>query len=174
MVRRALRRAGEWLLALAAGAAVLALVVPSAAVAERSDLVLAVLVLLTALGIAPAHLATLAGRRTELALLVFAPFAALVPLAWLVAGLFSGSVREGVLARGVSSTEVAAVGLVALAGGSAVLALGALAGSLVVSALLGPVLLGSLAGGTSDVAVGELLGRFALIVLVPLGAGLAL
>jgi hypothetical protein len=49
-------------------------------------------------------------------------------------------VREGVLALGVSSTEVAVVGLVALAGGSAVLALGALTGSLVLAALAGPPL----------------------------------
>jgi BASS family bile acid:Na+ symporter len=103
--------------------------------------------------------------------LVLAPFIALVPLAWLISRLFSGAVRDGVLALGVSSTEVAAVGLVALAGGSAVLALGGLAGSLVVAALLGPVVLGALAGGGA-VAVGELVARFAVVVLVPLAAGL--
>jgi len=174
MVRRGVTRASDWLLALAALAAVLALLVPSHALAERSDLVLAALVLFTALGIAPARLATLAGHKTQLAMLVGAPFVALVPLAWLISRLFSGAVRDGTLALGVASTEVAAVGLVALAGGSAVLALGALTGSLVVSALLGPVLLGALAGGTSDVAAGALVGRFALVVLLPLVAGLAL
>jgi predicted Na+-dependent transporter len=81
------------------------------------------------------------------------------------------TVRDGVLALGVSSTEVAAVGLVALAGGSAVLALGALTGSLVVAALAGPVVLGWVAGAGADVAVGELVGRFALVVLVPLAVG---
>jgi BASS family bile acid:Na+ symporter len=173
MLRRGLTRASDWLLALAALAAVLALLAPSHAVAERSDLVLAALVLFTALGIAPAQLATLTAHKPQLAVLVGAPFVALVPLAWLISRLFSGAVRDGTLALGVASTEVAAVGLVALAGGSAALALGALAGSLVVSALLGPVLLGALAGGTSDVAVGELVGRFALVVLVPLLVGLA-
>jgi bile acid:Na+ symporter, BASS family len=82
-------------------------------------------------------------------------------------------VREGVLALGVASTEVAAVGLVALAGGSAVLALGVLAGSLVVAALAGPPVLGLLAEAGTHVAVGELVGRFALVVVVPLAVGLA-
>ena len=173
MLGRALRRAGDWLLALAALGAGLALLVPSGALAERSDLVLAALVLFTALGIAPSQLASLSTHRLQLAVLVLAPFAALVPLAWLVSRLFTGAVRDGVLALGVSSTEVAAVGLVALAGGSAVLALGALAGSLVVAALLGPVVLGALAGAGGDVAVGALVGRFALVVLVPLAVGLA-
>jgi predicted Na+-dependent transporter len=82
-------------------------------------------------------------------------------------------VHDGVLALGVASTEVAAVGLVALAGGSAVLALGVLAGSLVVAALAGPPVLGLLAQAGTEVAVGELVGRFALVVVLPLGVGLA-
>jgi predicted Na+-dependent transporter len=171
VLQRGIVRAGDWLLALAAAAAVLALLAPWSALAERSDVVLAALVLFTALGIAPGQLVTLRRRRVELAALVIAPFVALVPLAWLVGRPFSGAVRDGVLALGVSSTEVAAVGLVALAGGSAVLALGVLTGSLVVSALAGPVLLGALAGGT-DVAVGRLVARFALVVLLPLACGL--
>jgi bile acid:Na+ symporter, BASS family len=153
-------------------AAVLALVVPSGGLTARSDVVLAALVAFTALGIAPAQFASVTDRAGALGALVVAPFVVLAPLAWLISRLFSGPVREGVLALGVSSTEVAAVGLVALAGGSAVLALAALAGSLVLAALAGPVVLGWLAGGGSDVAVGELIGRFALVVLVPLGLGL--
>jgi predicted Na+-dependent transporter len=172
MLGRALQRAGDRLLALAALAAALALVVPSHALAQRSDVVLAALVLFTALGIAPVQLASLTAHKLQLAVLVLAPFVALVPLAWVISRLFSGAVRDGVLALGVSSTEVAAVGLVALARGSAVLALGALAGSLVVAALLGPVALGALAGAGGDVAVGALVGRFALVVLVPLAVGL--
>jgi bile acid:Na+ symporter, BASS family len=161
------------LLALALVAAAAALVVPSEALAERSDLLLAGLVLVTALAISPSELLTLRDRRAALALLVLAPFAVLVPLAWGVSQLFKGSVSDGVLALGVASSEVAAVGLVAVAGGSAVLALGALTGSLVVSALAGPPLLGLLAGADADVAVGELVVRFALVVLLPLALGLA-
>jgi bile acid:Na+ symporter, BASS family len=161
------------LLALALVAAAAALLVPSQALAERSDLLLAGLVLVTALAISPSELLTLRDRKAALALLVLAPFAVLVPLAWGVSRLFDGSVSDGVLALGVASTEVAAVGLVAVAGGHAVLALGALTGSLVVSALAGPALLGLIAGAGADVAVGELVVRFALVVLLPLAVGLA-
>jgi BASS family bile acid:Na+ symporter len=156
---------------LAAGAA---LVVPSEALAERSDLLLAALVLLAALCIPPSQLVALRDRKLVLAVLVLAPFAFLVPVAWGVSRLFSGSVEEGVLALGVASTEVAAVGLVTVTGGSAVLALGALTGSLVVSAVAGPPLLGLLGGAGADVAVGALVVRFALVVLVPLAVGLAI
>jgi BASS family bile acid:Na+ symporter len=149
------------------------LVVPSRALAERSDLLLAVLVLLTALCIPPSELLGLRERKVALTLLVLAPFAFLVPLAAAVSELFAGSVGEGTLALGVASTEVAAVGLVAVAGGSAVLALGTLTGSLVVAAVAGPPLLGLLAGGGADVAVGNLVLRFALVVLLPLVVGLA-
>jgi bile acid:Na+ symporter, BASS family len=174
VLRRGLTRATGLLLPLALAAAGLALLVPSRSLAERSDYVLAALVLFVALGIAPSELAaTLRERRLTLAALVVAPFAVLAPLAWVLSRPFDGPVSDGVLALGVSSTEVAAVGLVALAGGSAALALGALTGSLVVSALAGPPVLGLLAGAGADVAVGELVGRFALVVLVPLAAGLA-
>jgi bile acid:Na+ symporter, BASS family len=174
VLRRGLTRATGLLLPLAVVAAVLALLVPSQSLAERSDYVLAALVLFVALGIAPSELAaTLRERRLTLAALVVGPFAVLAPLAWVLSRPFEGPVSDGVLALGVSSTEVAAVGLVALAGGSAALALGALTGSLVVSALAGPPVLGLLAGAGADVAVGELVGRFALVVLVPLAAGLA-
>jgi bile acid:Na+ symporter, BASS family len=161
------------LLALALVAAAAALLIPSQALAERSDLLLAGLVLVTALAISPSELLSLRDRRAALALLVLAPFAVFVPLAWGVSQLFDGAVRDGVLALGVASTEVAAVGLVAVAGGHAVLALGALTGSLVVSALAGPPLLGLLAGAGADVAVGELVVRFALVVLLPLTMGVA-
>lgn len=172
MPRRGLSHATHLLLPLAAAAAVLGLALPSSWLAERSDLVLALLVLLTALGIQPAQLLALRHRPGALLGLVALPFVVLPPLAWLVSLPFSGAVSDGVLALGVSSTEVAAVALVAIAGGSAVLALGALTGSLVLAALLGPVLLGLLAGADADVATGELVGRFSLVVLVPLAVGL--
>lgn len=174
MVRRGLSRATGWLLPLAVAAAALALVVPSRGLSERSDLVLAALVLFTALGIRPAQLAGLRCRAGALVALVVVPFVLLASLGWLVSLAFSGAVSDGVLTLGVSSTEVAAVGLVAIAGGSAVLALGALTGSLVLAALAGPLLLGVLAGTDADVAVGELVGRFSLVVLVPLAAGLVI
>jgi predicted Na+-dependent transporter len=169
--RRAERVAGAVLpLTLAAAAA--ALVVPSGAVARRADLLLAALVALTALGIDPRRLAALRSRPGAVLALSAGPLVVLVPLAWALGRAFDGPVRDGVLALGVAPTEVAAVGLVALAGADAVLALAVVAGSLVASAALGPVLLAAL-GGSGDVALGPLLGHFALVVLVPLAAGLA-
>jgi bile acid:Na+ symporter, BASS family len=169
---RGLSHATQALLPLALAAAALALVAPSTGLSERSDLVLAALVLFTSLGIRPAQLRGLRRRAGALTALVVVPFMLLAPLAWLVSRLFSGAVSDGVLALGVSSTEVAAVGLVTIAGGGTVLALGALTGSLVVAALAGPLLLGALAGAHADVAAGELVGRFSLVVLVPLAVGL--
>ena len=101
------------------------------------------------------------------------PFALLVPLAWAISLLFDSPLREGVLTLGLSSTEVAAVGLVALAGGDAALALGALAGSLVAAATVGPIVVGLLAADAAAADLAGLLGRFALVVLVPLAAGVA-
>jgi hypothetical protein len=69
------------------------LVVPAQALAERSDFLLAGLVLLTALCIAPAQLLTLRERKTALALLVLAPFAFLVPLAWGVGSSITPSIE---------------------------------------------------------------------------------
>jgi hypothetical protein len=79
--------------------------------------------LFTSLGIQPAQRLGLRRRAAAFTALVAVPLVVLAPLA-LVSLLFSGAVSDGVLALGVSSTEVAAVGLVAIAGGSTVLALG--------------------------------------------------
>jgi predicted Na+-dependent transporter len=59
----------------------------------------------------------------------------------------------------------------ALASGDAALALGAPAGSLIASATLGPLLIGLLAADAASTDTGALLGRFALVVLIPLAAG---
>lgn len=76
------------------------------------------------------------------------------------------------LALGFAPTEVADGGLVAPAGGDAALALATTTGSLVVSALAGPLLFAALlqgpalaTGGTAPVA------RFFLVVIIPLLAG---
>jgi predicted Na+-dependent transporter len=161
------------LLPLALASVALALLAPSEEIATRADLLLAVLVVLTALGIAPRELWDLRTRFTAVLALSLAPFLVLIPLAWALSRLFDSPVREGVLTLGLSSTEVAAVGLVALAGGDAALALGALAGSLIAAATLGPLLIGLLAADAGSTDTGALLGRFALVVLLPLAVGVA-
>ncbi len=158
---------------LALVAAGLAIVLPSAALARRSDLLLALLVLATALGISASELAGLRHQAGVVAVLSVAPLMVLAGAAWLLGRPFGPDERDGLLAVGLSSSEVASVGLVALAGADATIALGAVTGSLVLSALLGPVAIGLLAGHAGHGGAGHLLLRFALVVLVPLVAGVA-
>ncbi|MCW3020224.1 MAG: hypothetical protein JWN10_2532, partial [Solirubrobacterales bacterium] len=158
---------------LALLAAALGFVFPSGALAARSDLLLALLVLVTALGMSFADLARLREHVRAVATLSLAPFPVLVGTAWLLGRLFAPSVRDGLLAVGLSSSEVATVGLVALAGADATIALGAVTGSLILAALVGPLAIGWLSGSAGHVSSGYLVGRFALVVLVPLLVGVA-
>jgi predicted Na+-dependent transporter len=159
-------------LPLALVATALALLVPSRGLADRSDLLLAALVALTALGIPPSELDALRERWQAVLALSVLPFLALAPAAWALSRLFDGPVRDGTLALGLAPTEVAAAGLVALAMGDAALALAVVAGSLVVSAVLGPLAVAAVGG--AEASGSSLLGTFALVVLAPLAAGLLL
>ncbi len=169
--RGALAAAPGVLTPLALLATALALLFPSATIAARSDVLLAVLVFATALGISGRDLARLRGHRTELVVLSVLPFAVLGALAWVLGRPFSPTVADGLLAVGLSSSEVACVGLVALARADATIALGAVTGSLVVAALAGPLVVGAVAGGSAHTDSGALLVRFALVVIVPLAVG---
>jgi BASS family bile acid:Na+ symporter len=153
----------------------LALLVPSTAIAGRSDGLLALLVLATALGIPWSELAALRSRAATVAFLSVAPLIVLAAFAWALGHAFGPPTREGVVAVGLSCSEVASVGLTALAGADATIALGAVAGSLVLAAIVGPVAIGWLAGsdGHAHGGSGQLLVRFALVVLAPLCAGVA-
>jgi BASS family bile acid:Na+ symporter len=158
---------------LALLAAALGLVVPSSTLAGQSDLLLALLVLATALGISFAELARLREHVRAVVVLSVLPLPVLVGAAWLLGRPFAPLVRDGLLAVGLSSAEVASVGLVALAGADATIALGVVTGSLVLAALIGPVAIGWLSASTVHVSSGHLLGRFALVVIVPLVVGVA-
>ena len=127
---------------------------------------------LTALGIPPREVDEVRRRWQTVVALSVLPFAVLGPAAWGLSRLFHGPIRDGTLALGLAPTEVACAGLVALALGDAALALAVVAGSLVVSALAGPLAVSALGG--AHVSGGALLGTFALVVLAPLAAGLAL
>jgi bile acid:Na+ symporter, BASS family len=162
------------LIPLTVAAALLAIAVPSATLARHSDLLLAVLVLATAMGITAGELVALRRHAVPVAVLSVLPMIVLVAAAWAVGRPFDPDIRHGLLAVGASSAEVASVGLVALAGADATIALGAVVGSLVVSALLGPVALGVIGGASGHGGTGHLLGRFALVVIVPLIAGVAI
>jgi bile acid:Na+ symporter, BASS family len=154
-------------------AAVLGLLLPSVGLAERSDLLLALLVLVTALGISFADLRRLGAHAREICFLSIVPMIALVAAAWLIGRPFTPLVRDGLLAVGLSSAEVASVGLVALAGADATIALGVVTGSLIFAAVVGPLMLGALSSTPVHVSSAHLLGRFALVVIVPLAVGVA-
>jgi predicted Na+-dependent transporter len=113
-------------------------------------------------------------HRISIAVLSVAPLVVLSAAAWAIGRPFDPAIRDGLLAVGVASSEVATVGLVTLAGADATVALGAVAGSLVLSALLGPVALGVLAGHPGHGGTAHLLGRFALVVIAPLIVGVAI
>jgi BASS family bile acid:Na+ symporter len=158
---------------LAVAAAVLGVLVPSGALASRSDLLLAALVLATALGISFSDLAGLRAHLASVVVLSVVPLVVLAVVAWALGRPFAAPIRHGLLGVGLSSAEVASVGLVSLAGADATIALGALTGSLVLAAVLGPLAIGWLGGGGGHVNSGHLLARFALVVLVPLVVGVA-
>jgi predicted Na+-dependent transporter len=170
---RVLAAAPRALTPLALLAAGLALALPSATLAGHSDLLLALLVAATALGISFADLLRLREHAREVAILSLAPLVVLAGAAWLIGRPFSPQIRDGLLAVGLSSSEVAAVGLVAIAGADATIALGAVTGSLILAALAGPLAIEQLSGASVHVGSGHLLGRFALVVLVPLAVGVA-
>jgi BASS family bile acid:Na+ symporter len=171
---RALEAAPGRLTWIALLALALAVIVPSAGLAADSDTLLGLLVLATALGISVTELAGLRDHWREVAVLSVAPLVVLAGASWVLSQAFTGGVRDGLLATGLASSEVASVGLVALAGADATIALGVVTGSLVASALLGPVVIGWLGGAGAHANGLALLGRFALVVIAPLAVGVAL
>jgi predicted Na+-dependent transporter len=159
---------------LAIAAATLGVAVPSGALASRSDLLLAGLVLATALGISFEELTRLRDHWRPVAVLSIAPLIVLGLAGYVLGRPFAAPVKDGLLATGLSSAEVATVGLVALAGADATIALGALTGSLIAAAVLGPVAISAVGGGGGHADALKLLGRFALVVIVPLIVGVGI
>jgi predicted Na+-dependent transporter len=168
------QRVPDALPGLALAAAALARLAPSTSAGSAVDPLLAALVLATALDIEPRRLMAVHKRWALIAALAAIPMLALALSGWALAVLAGGgATRIGLLAVGLSPTEVASVGLVGLMAGPSELAVAVLACSLVLSAVAGPPLLGLLAAGLQPIDVGSLLGRFALVVLAPLAVGLA-
>jgi predicted Na+-dependent transporter len=158
-------------LALVLAAAVLGLLAPSDVLARRSDLILAALVLAVSLTITPERLRAARGRLATAALLAVVPPLLLVPLSVGLGRLFAGPERDGLIALGLAPTEVACVGLVALARGNAPLGLLVVVLSFVVTLVAAPLLAPPLTGEGAD--AGELAVRFSLVLALPLLAGVA-
>jgi len=171
-------RLGAWIADHVAVAAIVAvalgLIAPSSGLASHSNVLLAVLVLFTAAQVDPRRLSELRSRMLAIPALSVGVLLVLTAVAWLISRPFGGDVRDGILCLGLASTEVASVGLIGLAEGDSILGLGVLTGSLIASAVLGPLLVGLLAQTHGHVTSLSLLGRFGLVVLLPLAAGLAI
>jgi BASS family bile acid:Na+ symporter len=165
----------EFVLVLAAAVLGLSAQPPLAWLAGHQgiDALLAVLVFATALTIDPGELRRLpAAWRPVLAALVVGVIM-LPALAWAVSRFVAaGSLRDGVLSVGLAPCEIASVATTAMAGGEAALSAGLLIGStLGTIAVAGPVL--SLeAGGQATVRPGGIIANLALVVALPLAAGL--
>jgi predicted Na+-dependent transporter len=173
VIDRALALLPRLLTPLALAAAALALLLPSRGVADHSDVLLAALVLFSALGISAGELLALRQHLASIAALSILPLLALGGLGWALGRPFPSDVQHGLLGTGLSSAEVASVGLVGLAGADATIAVGVLAGSLIAAAILGPVLIGLLSPGAQVDGL-SLLGRFSLVVILPLVIGVAI
>lgn len=159
---------------LALAVAVLARLLPARGLADHVDLLLAALVLLTALDIDPRRLVDVLRHGRTIVLLVVVPAVALVFVGWAVSRTVSGDLRDGVLALGFAPAEVASVGLVGLIGGFAEQAIAVVGLSLVVSAVAAPPLLTATGGGVRTAHPLSLLGHFALVVLLPFALGVAI
>jgi predicted Na+-dependent transporter len=135
------------------------------------DVVLAVLVLASALGVpagAGRAVTTLAPR---LAVVLVAATVGLPLLADALGHLVgAAALRHGILAVGVAPAEVASVGLSGLAGGDVAVAAALLVASTVVSVIVAGPILSLLVG--AGVSSGAVLGQLALVVGLPLLAGL--
>lgn len=138
------------------------------------DVLLAVLVFATALTIDPGALRRITRGWRRSALALACGVTVLPALAWAASWLApAGPLRDGVLAVGVAPCEIASVATTAMAGGapalSAVLLVGSTLGTVGLAGTILGVETGHLAGGS-----GGIVAHLALVVALPLAAGLAL
>ncbi len=161
---------------LAAAALGLSLQRPLAWLAARQgiNVLLAVLVFATAVTIEPAALRRLATAWRSLLAALVTGITVLPLLSWAVSLLVAaGPLRDGVLAIGLAPCEIASVATTAMAAGEAALAAGVLVGSTLTAVLCaGPIL--RLAAGHADVSPGGIIASLALVVALPLAAGIVL
>ncbi len=166
----------ELLAVLAAAVAGLSARSPLAWAARHQgiSILLAVLVFATAVTIDPAALRRLPLAWRALLAALAAGITVLPALSWAVSQLVAaGPLRDGILTIGLAPCEIASVATTAMAAGEAALAAGILIGStLITVAAAGPVL--ALETGHTAVHPGHIVASLALIVALPLAAGIAL
>lgn len=138
------------------------------------DVLLAILVFSTALTIEAASLRQLGRTWRVLLAAVGTGIVVLPALSWAASRLVSaGSLREGVMVAGLAPCEIASVATTAMADGEAGLSVGILVGSTMATvAVAGPIL--TLEAGHADVHPASIIVNLALVVALPLAAGIAL
>jgi predicted Na+-dependent transporter len=138
------------------------------------NVLLAVLVFATAVTIEPAALRRAAAAWRPLLAALAIGVTVLPALAWAAACMVpAGPLRDGVLMVGLAPCEIASVATTAMAGGEAAVAAGLLIGSTVAAvAVAGPIL--ALEAGHAGFSPGGVIGNLALVVVLPLAAGIAL
>jgi predicted Na+-dependent transporter len=179
MPRRARAAVGAYPeLAAVLAAAVVGLAVqrPLAWLAARQGInaLLVVLVFATAVTIDPRALRRLAAAWRQVLFAVLVGVTVLPALSWAVARLVpAGPLRDGVLVTGLAPCEIASVATTALAGGEAAVAAGVLIGSTLATVVLAAPIL-TLEAGRASVAPAGVIADLALVVALPLAAGIAL
>lgn len=134
------------------------------------DPTLAVLVFTAGLTIDAAALGDARRRWGRLVAVLAVSSVSLPALAWALAHVVSGPARGGILAVGVAPSEVASLGLAAMAGGEVAVSAALLIASSVVTVVAsGPIL--TLEAGRAGLHASGLLGTLALVVGLPLAAG---
>jgi predicted Na+-dependent transporter len=138
------------------------------------NILLAVLVFATAVTIEPAALRRLTTTWRSLLAALAAGITVLPTLSWAVSRIVaSGSLRDGIMTVGLAPCEIASVATTSMAGGEAALSAGVLIGStLIAIAAAGPIL--TLEAGHASVHPGHIIVSLALVVALPLVAGLLL
>ena len=138
------------------------------------NILLAALVFATAVTIEPAALRRLSATWRSLLAALAAGITVLPALSWAVSRIVAaGSLRDGIMTLGLAPCEIASVATTAMAGGEAALSAGVLIGSTVIAvAAAGPVL--TLEAGHAAVGPGHIIVSLALVVALPLAAGILL
>ncbi len=138
------------------------------------NVLLAILVFATALGVEPAALRRVGDTWRPLLASFVAGITLLPALSWVASRVVAaGSLRDGVMVVGLAPCEIASVATTAMAGGATVLAAGILVTSTVGAiAIAGPAL--ALEAGHVNIDTGQIIVNLALVVALPLTAGLLL
>lgn len=138
------------------------------------SILLAILVFATAVTIEPTALRLLTVAWRPMLTALAAGITVLPALSWAVSQIVAaGPLRDGIMTVGLAPCEIASVATTAMAAGEAALSAGILIGSTMITvAVAGPIL--ALEAGHATVHPGGIIASLALIVALPLAAGIAL